>query len=578
MLRRVLYIDLTRGESWIEERQDLFEEWLGGTGVATQLLLEEAPAGVDPLSPEAPIIFSIGPLSTMFPAMTKTVAQFKSPLTGELGECYAGGRLAMAMRFAGHESIVIRGRAERPCYISIENDKVKVRDATSIWGISAGRVGVILRDVEKGVGRRSIIRIGPAGERMVRYASVVVDTYRHFGRLGLGAVFGSKNLKAIVISGTEDVPIPDSKRYREVYNRIFRMVVQTDAMDKYHDLGTAININVLNQLKGLPTRNFQASSFAEAENISGERLAEELLFRRVSCAHCPIGCIHVAMLKTAFTPHHEFEVRRISYDYELIYSLGSNLGVSTAEGLLELIDACERLGLDAISTGVVLGWATEAYERDLITPQDTLGVPLGWNNVKGYLKAIENIVTMPNEFYAALAKGVDFASAKYGGSDFAMALGGNEVAGYHTGPASIVGQIVGVRHSHLDNAGYSIDQTAAKKQLDISAMVDQIIKEDDSRSVFNSLVGCLFARGVYTEENIIDALGSVGITKSREDLTELGRKIFMEKYRFKMREGFELSKIRIPKRFFETVSTLGRVDPETVEKMLALYREKRGWV
>lgn len=577
MLRRVLYIDLTRGESWVEEKHDLFEEWLGGTGVATQLLLKEAPEGVDPLSPDAPIIFSIGPLSTMFPAMTKTVAQFKSPLTGELGECYAGGRLAMAMRFAGHESIVIKGRAERPCYISIENDNVKIRDATSIWGIGAGRVGVILRDVERGVGRRSIIRIGPAGERMVRYASVVVDTYRHFGRLGLGAVFGSKNLKAIVISGTEDVAIPDSKRYREVYNRIYRMVVQTDAMEKYHDLGTPMNVNVLNQLKGLPTRNFQSTSFAEAENISGERLAEEYLFRRVSCAHCPIGCIHIAMLKTAFTPHHEFEVRRVSYDYEPIYSLGSNLGVTTAEGVLELIDTCERLGLDAMSTGVVLSWATEAYEKDLITPQETLGVPLQWNNVKGYIKAMENIVSAPNEFYAALARGVEFAASRYGGTDFAMALGGNEVSGYHTGPASIVGQLVGVRHSHLDNAGYSIDQTAAKKQLDPSSMVDQIIREDDSRSVFNSLVGCLFARGVYTDENIIDALGSVGITKSREELTELGRRIFMEKYRFKTREGFDLSKARIPRRFFETVSTLGRIDPETVEKMIALYKERRGW-
>ncbi|ABK14688.1 MAG: aldehyde ferredoxin oxidoreductase family protein [Methanothrix sp.] len=578
MLRRVLYIDLTRGESWVEEKHDLFEEWLGGTGVATQILLKETPEGVDPLSPDAPIIFSIGPLSTMFPAMTKTVAQFKSPLTGELGECYAGGRLAMAMRFAGHESIVIRGRAERPCYISIENDVVRIRDATSIWGIGAARVGVILRDVEKGVGRRSIIRIGPAGERMVRYACVVVDTYRHFGRLGLGAVFGSKNLKAIVISGTEDVAIPDPKRYREVYNRIYRMVVQTDAMEKYHDLGTPMNVNVLNLLKGLPTRNFQSTSFAEAENISGERLAEEYLFRRVSCAHCPIGCIHVAMLKTAFTPHHEFEVRRVSYDYEPIYSLGSNLGVTTAEGVLVLIDTCERLGLDAMSTGVVLSWATEAYEKDLITPQETLGVPLQWNNVKGYIKAMENIVAAPNEFYAALARGVEFAASRYGGMDFAMTLGGNEVSGYHTGPASIVGQLVGVRHSHLDNAGYSIDQTAAKKQLDLSSMVDQIIKEDDSRSVFNSLVGCLFARGVYTEENIIDALGSVGITKSKEELTELGRRIFMEKYRFKTREGFDLSKARIPRRFFETVSTLGRIDPETVEKMIALYKERRGWV
>lgn len=577
MLRRVLYIDLGKNESWVEERYDLFEEWLGGTGVATQLLLEECPEGIDPLSPKAPIIFSIGPLNALFPAMTKTVATFKSPLNDELGESYAGGRLAMAMRFAGHESIVIKGAAEQPCYISISNDDVKIKDATSIWGIPATVVGYILRDVETGVGRRSIIRIGPGGEKLVKYAGVVVDTYRHFGRLGLGAVFGSKNLKAMVISGTEDIEVPNSKRYREIYNKLYRTVVQTDAMEKYHDIGTPININVLNQLKGLPTRNFQSTSFEGAEKISGEYLADNYLFRRVSCAHCPIGCIHIGMLKTSFSRQHEFEIRKISYDYELIYALGSNLGVSSPEGMLELVEACERQGIDAISTGVVLSWATEALERSLITSQDTLGVSFQWDDVDGYLKAIDNIVKMPNEFYSALAEGVEFASKKYGGQEFAMALGKNEVPGYHTGPASIVGLTVGVRHSHLDNAGYSIDQKAAKKKLSPEEMVDAIIKEDDSRGVFNSLVGCLFARGVYSTENIIEALGSVGIEKTEEDLVVLGRKIFDEKYRFKRREGFDLKKSRIPRRFYETVSTMGMVDPETIETMMKIYRERRGW-
>ncbi len=577
MLRRVLYIDLGRGESAVEEREDLFEEWLGGTGVATQLLLEECPPGADPLSPEAPIVFSIGPLNALFPAITKTVAAFKSPLSGELGESYAGGRLGMALRFAGHEAVVVRGAAERPVYISIENDEVKIKDATSIWGVPATVVGYILRDVETGVGRRSIIRIGPGGERLVRYAGVVVDTYRHFGRLGLGAVFGSKKLKAIVVSGTEDVMVPDPRRYRRIYNRLFKTVVQTDAMEKYHDIGTPININVLNQLKGLPTRNFQDSSFEGAEKISGEVLADNYLFRRVSCAHCPIGCIHIGMLKTSFSREHEFEIRKISYDFELLYALGSNLGVSSAEGVLELIEACERQGLDAISTGVVLAWATEALDRGLVTLQETLGVSLRWNDVPSYLKAIEKIVRMENEFYAALAQGVVFASERYGGGEFAMALGKNEVPGYHTGPASVVGLTVGVRHSHLDNAGYSIDQRALKKSLTPEEMVDAIIREDDSRGVYNSLVGCLFARGVYTPENILEALGSVGIEKTEGELEELGRRIFDEKYRFKRREGFDLAEARIPRRFYETVSAVGMIDPETIEEMMRIYRKRRGW-
>lgn len=577
MLRKVLYIDLSKGESWIQERQDLFEDWMGGTGVGIKLLQEECPALTDPLSPQSPIILSIGPLNGLFPVATKTVATFKSPLTGELGESYAGGRLSLALRFAGHEAMVIRGQAERPAYISINDDDVKIKDATSIWGIDAQTTGVILRDREPGVGRRSIIRIGPAGENLVRYAGVVVDTYRHFGRLGLGTVFGSKKLKALVISGTEHVDLPDPKRYREVYNRLYATTVKTDVMEKYHDIGTSVNINVLNWLKGLPTKNFQLSSFSEGEKISGEMFADNLLFRRLSCAGCPIGCVHIAALKSAFSTHHEFEVRKVSYDYEPIYSLGSNLGIDSAEGILQLIDVCERMGLDVMSAGVVLSWATEALEKGLITPADTLNVPLKWDNVEAYAKALENIVKAPNEFYSALANGVDYAAARYGGSEFAMALGKNEVSGYHTGPASIVGQLVGVRHSHLDNAGYSIDQKAAKKPMDPEMMVDEIIKEDNSRGVFNSLVGCLFARGVYTEDNIIDALGAVGITKSKDDLQDLGRRIFEEKYKFKVLEGFDLAHAHIPRRFYETVSALGTVKPETVDEMLRIYRNKRGW-
>jgi aldehyde:ferredoxin oxidoreductase len=577
MLRKVLYIDLTNGESFIQEKQDLFEDWMGGTGAGIKLLQEECLSGTDPLSPEAPIILSIGPLNGIFPVATKTVATFKSPLTGELGESYAGGRLSLAMRFAGHEAIVIRGRADRPSYISINDSEVRIKDATSIWGVDAQNTGVVLREHETGVGRRSIIRIGPAGENLVRYAGVVVDTYRHFGRLGLGATFGSKKLKALVISGTEHVDVPDPKRYKEVYNRLYKTTVQTDVMEKYHDIGTSVNINVLNWLKGLPTKNFILSSFPEGEKIGGEMFAEKYLIRRLSCAGCPIGCVHIAALKSAFSTHHEFEVRKVSYDYEPIYSLGSNLGIESAEGILQLIDVCERMGLDVMSAGVVLSWATEALEKGLITTRETLDVPMQWNNVDGYSRALENIVNGSNEFYRALARGVDYAAEKYGGRDFAMALGKNEVSGYHTGPASIVGQLVGVRHSHLDNGGYAIDQKAVKKPMDAETMVDEIIKEDNSRGVFNSLVGCLFARGVYTEENIIDSLGAVGIVKTGEELQDLGKRIFDEKYKFKAQEGFDLAQARVPKRFYETVSAQGMVTPETVEEMLRLYRKKRGW-
>lgn len=577
MWSNVLYIDLETGEHKIRDRSDLFDKYIGGTGVATQLLLEECPPHTDPLSSEAPIIFSIGPLNSIFPCVSKAVAMFKSPLTGELGESYAGGRLAMAMRFAGYDSIVIKGRAPKPSYLSIHDDEVKCKDATSIWNVSSIEViGKILRDVEPGKGRRSIMRIGEAGVKGVSYANVNVDTYRHFGRLGLGAVLGSKNLKAMVISGTEEVEIPDMNAYKSMFKKLYDAVVDTEVMNKYHDLGTAANINVLNQLKGLPTKNLKKSTFENAESLSGEYFADNLLLRKIACSNCPIGCIHIAMLKTPFHKGHEFEVNHISYDYEPIYSMGTNLGITLAEDVLRLIDRCERYGLDVISAGGVLGWATEAYEQDLITPSDTLGIAPRWGDTNTYLKIIDNIVKMPNKFYETLAKGTDAAAAEYGGEDFAISLGRLEIAGYHTGPASIVGQLVGARHSHLDNGGYSIDQKAASQQLTEEQMVDKLIYEDYGRNINNSLIACLFARGVYSEDNIVDALASVGINKTKEELAAIGKEIFLAKYKFKKQEGFDLDNVTVPARFFETVSQMGTIKEETITNMIKLYREKTG--
>ena len=223
-----------------------------------------------------------------------------------------------------------------------------------------------------------------------------------------------------------------------------------------------------------------------------------------------------------------------------------------------MIDVCERMGLDVMSAGVVLSWATEALEKGLITTQETLDVPLEWNNVDGYIRALESIVRGPNEFYSALLPGA-WIMPRQSTAAWISPWPWARTRSPATTPARPPSWAnwSGVRHSHLDNAGYSIDQKAAKKPMDLEMMVDEIIKEDNSRGVFNCLVGCLFARGVYTEENIMDALGAVGIIKTKEDLQDLGKRIFDEKYKFKVQEGFDLSRVRMPNRFYETVSTIG---------------------
>lgn len=577
-LSRILSIDLTRLTSKIVPRPDLFEAGLGGTGVGIRLLAENCPEGIDPLDPGNPIIFAVGPLVGHYPLASKTVALFKSPHTGNLGESHAGGRSAVAIRMAGYGAIIIQGKSKFPIYIHIEGDSVYFKDATALWGMrSSYTIGSVLRKRSADNGLRSIMRIGRAGERQVSYASVTTETYRHFGRLGLGAVFGSKNLKAIVISGKQSLPVKDRKTYRNTYDEIFKAVTETPLMKKYHELGTAMNILPLNLINGLPTRNLQSGSFEGAEKISGERLASDFLGRRTACAHCPTACIHLAALRIPYpNDPYFYKTMMLGYDHELIYAMGSMLGIDDVTGMLQVIDEAEIQGLDVMSTGVVLAWATEAMERGLISSQETDGLFLSWGNASTYIQAIQRIVTQPTDFYRALAHGVDYAASLFGGTDFALSFGGNEMPGYHTGPGSHIGYLSGARHSHLDSAGYSLDQKALthSQPLSPNEMATALQEEEAWRQVLSSLVICFFARGVYTPEIIQKALDTIGLDYSPDKLKHLGVDILKQKHQYKKREGFDLETIRIPKRILDTPSSLGYIDENLIRQTLVLIGRK----
>ena len=577
-LRRVLYVDLSRRRFWVEERSDLFEENLGGAGAAIRLLKEECPQGADPLSPENPIILSVGPLVGLFPMASKTVAMFKSPHTGDLGESHAGGRSAIAIRMAGYGAIVVRGASPAPVYLVVEGDQVHFRDGAALWGMrSSYTVGDILRERESGSGQRTIMRIGRAGERGVTYACVVTETYRHFGRLGLGAVFGSKKLKALAISGRRSLPVSDRRAYRDAYDAIFRAATDSSLMQKYHELGTPMNVLPLNEIGALPTRNLRQARFEEAEAISGERLAERYLGRRLACAHCPVACIHLAALRIPHPTEPYFQkTSMLGYDYEPIYALGSMLGGSDVVGMFQLMDEVEVQGLDAMSTGVALAWATEALERGLISSEETGGLTLTWGDYTAYIQTVQRITTQPNDFYRALAQGVEHAASIYGGADFALAFGGNEMPGYHTGPACHLTYLTGARHSHLDSAGYGLDQKAAARgeELTPERVAEALLEEERWRQVLASLVVCFFARGVYTPEVVLRALAAAGFERSADDLARLGAETLHRKYAFKRREGFDPAALRIPGRILETPSPLGLLDEDFLRQAISAFAAK----
>lgn len=567
---RVLYIDMSTNKIRIENRKDLFE-YMGGVGVASKLLEENLKPELDAFDEEQPIVFAIGAASTIFPVVTKTVAMFRSPLTGELGESYAGGRLALTLFLAGYDALVITGKAKRPSYIAISRNNVEVKDARAFWGMDNDEVGRVIREREPGGGKRSIIRIGPAGENLVRYASVCVDTYRHFGRLGLGAVMGSKKLKAISIVGDRNLPIKNFKEYFKVYQEIYKRVTDTEIMAKYHDAGTPINIEPLNAAGGLPTKNLKQNVFEHGDKICGETFARKNLVRKMACTGCPVGCIHIGQFRREFDKGHEYEAVSVGYDYELLFALGSFIGVKSSEEILQLIQEVEETGLDAMSAGVVLGWATEAFMKKLVTEEQTI-VPLAFGNTENYLKALKYIAVRKNDFYSALADGAYRASEIYGGKDFAMTLGKNEMAGYHTGYGAIVGAAVGARHSHLCNGGYSIDQSM--KEFNKEKIVEALFAEEKERCMLNSLVICLFARKVYDRNTIIAAFNSIGVTYTNEDLDAIAERIYKTKLRIKKSLGFDQMSVKLPKRLFETPSMTGQLDEKIAYELMEMYNKK----
>ncbi len=567
---RVLFIDLKNKKIRIEQREDLYG-YLGGVGVASKLLEENIRPDLDPLDEEQPIILAIGAASSIYPVVTKTVAMFYSPLTRELGESYAGGRLALTMLLAGYDAIVIQGKAEKPTYITLNRNDIEFKDARALWGMSSDEAGRVIREREPGGGKRSILRIGPAGENMVRFASVCVDTYRHFGRLGLGAVFGSKNLKAVTIIGDRSIPVKNFKEYFKVYQEIYNKVTDTEIMSKYHDAGTPVNVEPLNEMGGLPTRNLTQNRFEHVEDISGDAFVKNNLIRKMACTGCPVGCIHIGQFRRQFDKGHDYESVSVGYDYELIFALGSFLGIKSTDEILQLIEVVEQLGLDAMSTGVVLGWATEAYMEKLVSDSDTI-VPLEFGNTQNYIKAIEYLANKENDFYEALSKGAYEAAKMYGGQDYAMTFAKNEMPGYHTGYGALVGAVVGARHSHLCNAGYSIDQTMGA--FDKEKIVEGIFNEEKERCMLNSLTICLFSRKVYDRETILSALNAIGYELTDEDLTAIADRIYRTKLKIKELLGFELKNVRLPKRFFETPGLWGKLDEGIAYELIGMYDKK----
>ncbi|GFM35944.1 aldehyde ferredoxin oxidoreductase N-terminal domain-containing protein [Desulfovibrio psychrotolerans] len=567
---RVLHVDLDTGLSRVL-RFGARSEHLGGSGLAAALYAEYGLPDAPALDPRQPLIFAVGPLTGFFPLMSKVVCGFRSPYTGEWAESHAGGRLALSLRFAGYDALMITGAARTLSALAVGARSVDVHDVPYLRGADVFSTGKHLRRFGKtSSGHRSCIRIGPAGENGVGYACINVDSFRHFGRLGAGSVMGAKNLKGIVVMGDGVYELPESKAYPKLMRDLFKDVTATDKMKKYHDLGTPANLLALNELKALPWNNLQKTTDERIDGISGETFAERFLLRQTACAGCPVGCIHIGLLRQQFASDHEFLYKQVSYDYEPIFAQGSMIGITSAADVLALLDETEKLGLDCMSAGVALAWVAEALEKGAVTEAETI-VPIRFGEAQGFLEALRHIAMGSNEFYRALGAGTLKAADAYGGAEYACVLG-QEMAGYATGEVFFVAQAYGFRHSHLDTGGYSWDQSA--KDNDARKAVDFLVDDEYKRTLINSMVSCMFARASYGPERIAECLESLGLGDVAANLSTAGRNMQNLRWSLKCRTGFDVHAVRIPKRFTEVVTWKGGIDMAYMEELRGMYAQE----
>jgi aldehyde:ferredoxin oxidoreductase len=314
----------------------------------------------------------------------------------------------------------------------------------------------------------------------------------------------------------------------------------------------------------------QQTSDPAIEGITGERFAADTLLRNTACAGCPVGCIHVGFVREKFMEPNQYVYRQVSYDHEPIFAMGSMLMVTDAFAVLGIIDTVEKVGLDVMSAGVALAWATEALEKGVISEKETL-VPLKFGHGEAYKEAVEHLGLGSNEFYRLLAQGTMKAAEDYGGEEFACVLG-QEMGGYATGEVFFTAQGLGFRHSHLDSGGYSYDQKHKEKNLDEA--VDFLVHDEQGRVFLTSMVSCLFAREVYKDELLANCLNSLGYGALADNIEGVSRHIQKLRWQTRVATGFNPKAVKIPRRFTEVTTWKGQVDEGFLNSLKEEYAKR----
>ncbi len=568
-----LVVDVTDGSSLeLPLSDDVLRRHLGGAGLGTWLMHELAPVGVDPLSPEAPLAFVFSPLvGTPLTTSAKFAVVAKSPLTGLLNDALASSHFAISGKLTGHDAIVITGRAERPSVLMVDVGGARLEDASPEWGMSAADAETSLR--QRLGSRWRVASIGPAGEAGVLYATVSHDG-RHAGRGGLGAVLGSKNVKAVAVRAGTKVPPHDPAAVlaaaKDLRARSFGA-----ATEKYRELGTLANLLAFNAISSLPTRNFQAATFTDAPRLAAEELAELRGVAKNSCASCTIGCEHIYSGRGGTT---------VRVEYENVFALGPMCGVGDPDDVFEASARCDALGIDTISAGGTIAWAMECVERGLLDEPW-----LRFGSGEALLRALDEIGSGTG-LGPLLAQGSRRAAEIVGGgsADFAPHVKGLELPGYEprTMQAMALGLAVNARGADHNRSGaYEADLSGKfDRTVGGDAHVAAAIETEDRAAVMDSMILCKFLRGVFTDPFAEWAALLAPVTGwdvDAAELAETARRIVLLKRSFNLREGWTAADDTLPKRFLEEPLEMGSgrtatLTRERLASMVQSYYAARG--
>ncbi len=592
---KILRVDLSTGSIKVEPTsEEIARKYLGGKGYAVYLLyqyLKEymskgiAPRDINPLGPENVLILATGPGTGIpgFPSPGRYHAMaLRAPLTGSIGSGNSGGEWGTYLKMAGYDAIILEGASEEPVYLSIVDGEVELKGAKDLWGKNTFITDKVLK---KRIGRRnaSVLCIGPAGENLVYFASLMNDEHRSAGRGGLGAVMGSKKLKGIVVSGTQRVPIANREKYQEASKKALDMMkknsVTGEGLPKY---GTAILVNIINQAGMFPYKNWQTGVNPNADKISGESLEANYLIRNRACWGCTSACGRVTKVESG--PY------QVLYsegpEYESIWALGSATAVDNLEAIIKANHYCDEFGLDTISMGSTIAAAMELNEKGYIPKEDLEGLDLRFGNATALVEAVWRTAHRVG-FGRYLALGSKRLAEMYGHPELSMSVKGLEMPAYD--PRGAKG--IGLNYATANRGGCHVTgYTISPEILGIPEKIDPLTPEgkakwvklfQDFTDIVNSTVNCLFTTFAIGLPEFSELLSAVtGWNLTEDELLKIGERIYNLERVILNRYGFTGKDDTLPKRLLEEPMPEGPAKGQIVEldKMKKEYYELRGWV